>query len=156
MSRRGTGCIQLILYQIGRVLRAGKGRCTMSKFGLDRLLAGTAVALVFTVATPVAFAGPDTPQAVDAAVPVPDPSAVKPPTAEDMKPAPAATPAPATAATPAPAAEPKAAETKPAEAKPVDTADAVDIVTDKIREQLAAKKEKNFYKSGDRAGAETF
>jgi len=97
----------------------------------ERLLAGVAAIAIVTAIAPPAFAAPDTPEAIEAAVPVPEPANVPPPTAADIgavpppvatAPAPApviATPAPAAPvpATPAPAAAATPADTK-TEAKP--------------------------------------
>jgi len=157
----------------------------MGKVRFDRLLAGTALAVVFAVSMPAAFAGPETEQAIEAKVPVPEPADVKPITPADVDntgstpvvaqppaaaPAPAATPAPAPApapevtqappaATPAPAAAPtQAVQSKPAEAKPVveAAAPATDAVTDKIRELITAKGDRSFLKHADKAGAEAY
>ena len=73
----------------------------------ERLLAGVAAIALVAAVTPTAYAAPDTPQEIEAAVPVPTPADVPPPSAADVA-APAAassttstSEAPATAA-PAP------------------------------------------------------
>ncbi len=141
----------------------------MAKFRFDRWLAGTALAVVFAVASP-AFAASDGPKNIDSAVPVPAPADLKPITPADLD---AGKPAALKSAAPAEtkAAEPKTADTKPTEtkatetkateakspdAKPAETAAATDPVADKIRDLLAGKGERSFAKRGDKSGAETF
>lgn len=143
----------------------------MSRY--DRLLAGVAaIALVATV-TPAAYAAPDTPEAIEAAVPVPTPADVKPPSAADVAPPAVATP-PETAATPsapavagsttaAPAPAPSAQAPAATAPKPPEATAAapsatppVSPITTRIAELLSAKTDRIFSTKKDRAGADAF
>src|SRR5581483_7352756 len=74
----------------------------------NRILTGTALALVLA-APSLGYASPESPVAIDAAVPMPNPATLPPPTAADVKSQPAASPdAPAAPAAAAPAAAPAA------------------------------------------------
>ena len=158
----------------------------MRGFQLDRVLAGTALALVLTLAGQ-ASAQSNNPAAVEAGVPVPEPANVPPPTASDLaKEAPTITPAaqgtmfetprsaaPTTTATTTPAAAPTAAPapaapapvaTTPAPAAPVATAPAaapgaasVDpAFADKLRDILTTRGDRIFSRKGEKAGVEAF
>jgi L,D-transpeptidase YcbB len=126
----------------------------MGKFRFDRLLTGTALAVVFAVASPAM--AQDDQKAIDAAVPVPAPAEFKQITPADVgavaAPAPAAKPA--TAAAEPPKVEQKAAETKPVESKPAETAAAPDIMPDKIREALSGKSTRAFAKAADKSASD--
>ena len=52
----------------------------------NRILAGTALALILTAPTGAAYAAADTPAALDAAVPMPGSPPLPPPTAADIGP----------------------------------------------------------------------
>src|SRR5581483_8443141 len=86
----------------------------------NRILTGTALALVLA-APSLGYASPESPVAIDAAVPMPNPATLPPPTAADVKSQPAASPAapaaPQTATAPASeTAAPPAGETASAPA----------------------------------------
>ncbi len=144
----------------------------------DRMLAGTALALVLALGSP-AISAPMTEQEIEAAVPVPEPADVAPPSAADLAPpkpatAPAvaapAAPAPATTATVTPAtAAPEAAPAldpaviktltgkdlvKAPIASNLSTADAA--VAEKLRDLLATKAERFFGRKNERTAAEVF
>ena len=131
----------------------------------ERLLAGVAAIALVAAVTPTAYAAPDTPQEIEAAVPVPTPADVPPPSAADVA-APAAassttstSEAPATAApAPAPAAATPAATPKPTETTATTPAavPAVSPVAAKIADLLSAKADRTFTAKKDRTGAEAF
>jgi murein L,D-transpeptidase YcbB/YkuD len=129
----------------------------MGKFRFDRLLAGTALAVVFTVAP--AYAQDQ--KSIDAAIPVPPAAEYKQITPADVgatgtvMSAPAAAQAEAPKAAAPKAEPPKTAETKPADVKQ-DAAAAPDVMNDKIREALAGKSTRAFAKASDKSGADAF
>ena len=135
----------------------------MGKFRFDRLLTGTALALVFALGTPAM--AEESQKDIDAAVPMPAPAELKQITPADVGNT-GSVPAMKSSETSAPAAPraeapkvelPKAAETKPAEAKPADTAAAVDTVMgDKIRDALSGKSTRAFAKASDKSAADAF
>ncbi len=137
----------------------------MRGFELDRILAGTALALILTLSGQ-ANAQSNNPAAVEAAVPVPEPANVPPPTAADIaKDAPTITPAaqgtmfetpraaapaapaPSTTAT-APAATPAPVASAPASLDP--------IFGEKLREILSTRGDRIFSRKGERASVEAF
>jgi L,D-transpeptidase YcbB len=117
----------------------------------DRILAGTALALILATPAGSASAAPDTdtPAAFEANVPMPAAPALPPPTAADITGTvtmPAAAPVPQTAnATPNEAADPLAA---------LDPADRA--VAEKLRDLFAAKTDKIFANKKERAAVEAF
>ena len=135
----------------------------MGKFRFDRLLTGTALALVFALGTPAM--AEESQKDIDAAVPMPAPAELKQITPADVGNT-GSVPAMKSSETSAPAAPraeapkvelPKAAETKPAEAKPADTPAAVDTVMgDKIRDALSGKSTRAFAKASDKSAADAF
>ena len=137
----------------------------MGIFRLERWLAGAAAIAILAASAPASYAAPDTPEAIEAAVPVPVPADVPPPSAADVgapaaqtaNPAPAAAPSakpfeepPKNVLAPAPAETPKAA------AAPAATSTPADIVASKIKDLLSAKSDRIFTSRKDRAGAEAF
>lgn len=152
----------------------------MRGFQLDRVLAGTALALVLTLAGQ-ASAQSNNPAAIEAGVPVPEPANVPPPTAADLaKEAPTVTPAakgtmfetprsaaPDTTATTTPAAAPTTAPAPvaatPAPAAPVAAAPAapagtsVDpVFAEKLRDILTSRGDRIFSRKGEKAAVEAF
>jgi murein L,D-transpeptidase YcbB/YkuD len=136
----------------------------------DRLLAGTALALVLTAASPV-LSAPDTPAAIEAGIPVPEPANVPPPTAADigMPATKAPDAAPATTATAPSVAQPEtASQIDPAVLKTLTGKDLVKApiasnlsvadaaVAEKIRDLLATKADRYFGRKAERSGAEAF
>lgn len=144
---------------------------------LDRILAGTALALVLTLSGQ-ANAQSNNPDPVEAGVPVPEPANVPPPTAADIAKeattvtpaaqgtmfetpraatpnttatAPAATPAPDTTAT-APAATPAPAPVASAPAAP----SADPVFAEKLREILSLRGDRIFSRKGEKPGVEAF
>ena len=139
---------------------------------IERLLAGAAVIAIVAASAPTAYAASDTPEAIEAGVPVPAPANVPPPTVADVgakemaapavtgtvpaaetpkaEAAPAVTPeAPKATAAPAAAPEtPKAAEVAPSSP--------ADMLASKIKEMLSGKGDRGFSSKKDRAGAEAF
>jgi len=133
----------------------------MRGFHLDRILAGTALALVLTLAGQ-ANAQSNNPAPAEAAVPVPEPANVPPPNAADVaNSAPTVTPAAQGTAfeTPrsAPAATAPAAAPAPA---PVAAAPAVQsadpVFAEKLREILTARGDRMFSRKGEKASVEAF
>jgi murein L,D-transpeptidase YcbB/YkuD len=137
----------------------------MRNFGLERLLAGTALALVLTAATTPASANPMTPEAIEAAIPLPDAAELKPLTPADVadpaeaKPEevaaptaaePTATPAAAAPAAVTPAEPPR---TEQAAAPP---APAVNPVAEKLKELLTAKTDRIFGGRKERAVVDAY
>ncbi|MGZ5866523.1 MAG: L,D-transpeptidase family protein [Xanthobacteraceae bacterium] len=127
---------------------------------LERLLAGVAVIAIIAATTPALNAATDTPDAVQAGVPIPEPANISPPTAADVDvPAKAE---PSAAAAPAATPEPAKAVAEPAKpVEPVKAAEAPaptpnDILAGKIKDLLAAKTDRYFSSKKDRAGAEAF
>ncbi len=96
----------------------------MAIFRIERLLAGTAIAIALTAAGPAAHAQTDTPttSAIESKVPVPEQADITPPSQRDVGETTASTPQimNAPAVTPAPAQQ-KSAETKPLESKPMES-----------------------------------
>jgi murein L,D-transpeptidase YcbB/YkuD len=143
----------------------------------DRILTGTALALVFAMPTG-AYAAPVTSAAIEAAVPMPDPAALPPPTSADIITQPVITqpaitqpaitpPAPATTgSTPAVTpAEPQNAVPQSASAPATETVvpdplaslDPADRpIAEKMRDLLAAKVDKIFANKKERSAVETF
>ena len=129
----------------------------------NRILAGTALALILTAPTGAAYAAADTPAALDAAVPMPGSPPLPPPTAADIGPSrdvPAITGA---VATPAPAAEPTEAPTPQTALAPAETVDpltALDpadrAIAEKMRDLFAAKADRIFSSKKERATVEAF
>jgi murein L,D-transpeptidase YcbB/YkuD len=143
----------------------------MRGFELDRILAGTALALVLTLSGQ-ANAQANNPAAIEAGVPVPEPANVPPPTAADIAkdattvtPAAqgtmfetprAAAPAAAAPATPAPATTATAPAT-PAPAPVASAPASLDpIFGEKLREILTSRGDRMFSRKGERAGVEAF
>ena len=131
----------------------------MSRY--ERLLAGVAAIALVAAVTPSAYGAPDTPEAIEAAVPVPTPADIPPPSAADVA-APSTATAPATI-TPAPvptAAAPEVTAPKPPEttaATPAATpTPTVSPVAAKIADLLSVKADRIFSSKKDRAGAEAF
>ena len=150
----------------------------MRGLALDRILTGTALALVLTLAGQ-AYATSDASQRVEAAVPVPDLSGFPPPTAADIaKSAPSVAPAapkaaPTTVATTPPAAAPSPRpEVAPApdgvDVKALSGRDLVKAplavnlssfdatVAERVRDLLAAKGDRYFGRRGEKAAVEAF
>ena len=127
---------------------------------LERLLAGVAVVAIIAATTPALNAATDTPDAIQAGVPIPEPADIAPPTAADIEGTKAATTS--TATVPAATPEPAKAAAEPAKpAEPVKAAEAPaptpnDIIAGKIKDLLAAKTDRYFSSKKDRAGAEAF
>jgi murein L,D-transpeptidase YcbB/YkuD len=134
----------------------------------DRILAGTALALVLALGGPAA-AATDTPRAIEAAIPVPEAANVPPPSAADIAataptvrpgsmpastasvPAPAASaPAPTAPAVSAPAPVPVA----PTVAATLNPADAA--LAEKLQELLAGKGDRLLARRADKAGIDAF
>ncbi len=132
----------------------------------DGLLAGTALALVLSVAGP-ALAAPDTPKAIEAAIPVPEPANVPPPSLSDLK-APATGPSSTASVAPAPAAQAVPPQIDPAVLKTLTGKDLVKApvasnlapadaaVAEKIRDLLATKGDRYFSRKAERSAAEVF
>jgi len=142
----------------------------MRGFELDRILAGTALALVLTLSGQANAQSNDA-AAIEAAIPVPEPANVPPPTAADIaKDAPtirpaaqgtmfetprAAAPAAAVPSAPAPSATATAPAATPA---PVASAPASldPIFGEKLREILSTRGDRMFSRKGERASVEAF
>jgi L,D-transpeptidase YcbB len=139
----------------------------------DRVLAGTALALILAASAGTGHAAPDTPAAFEAAVPMPE-APLPPPTISDISPAPvteapattstvtapAAAAVPAQAAAPAQEAAPQIANVAPAETVAPDPLAALDPadrpIAEKMRDLLAAKVDKIFANKKERAAVEAF
>jgi murein L,D-transpeptidase YcbB/YkuD len=153
---------------------------SMRGLTFDRLIAGTALALILTVSGH-SWASSEDAAKIEAAVPVPEAANVPPPTAADIaaatpavtpaKPAeipapattastpPAAAPAPATAATPAPApvttAKPQETTAPAVASAPQMTG--IDVaVSDKIRDLLTARADRYFSRKNEKGAVEAF
>lgn len=142
----------------------------MRRQRLDRVLAGSAIALVLAV-TGAAYATQENTAAIEAAIPVPEPANVPPPTKADIDlpaaataPAAAAAPAAPAAETPVPAQSEAAIDVKTLTGKdlvkaPITTANlsADDIaVAEKLRDLLANRAERFFGRKAERQAVETF
>ena len=118
----------------------------------DRVLAGTALALILAAAPAGTLgAAPDTPAAFEAAVPMPDLPPLPPPTLSDVDAARATIPGTVTAApaaAPVPDTAPQTANIAPAETvapDPLATLDPADrAIAEKMRDLLVAKVDKIF------------
>jgi len=137
----------------------------------DRVLAGTALALILAASPGISYAAPDTPAALEAAVPMP-PAPLPPPTIADVSPAPATeapaitgtvaapTQAPAQAAAPAQEPTPQIVNVAPAETVAPDPLAALDPadrpIAEKMRDLLAAKVDKIFANKKERAAVDAF
>jgi L,D-transpeptidase YcbB len=131
----------------------------------DRVLAGTALALILAAAPAGTLgAAPDTPAAFEAAVPMPDLPPLPPPTMSDVDAARATitgtVTAPAPVAAPVPDTAPQTANIAPAETVAPDPLAALDpadrAIAEKMRDLLAAKVDKIFANKKERAAAEAF
>ncbi len=139
----------------------------MREFELDRILAGTALALVLTLSGQ-ANAQSNNSAAIEAAVPVPEPANVPPPTAADIaKSAPTVTPAAqgtmfetpraAAPATTAPNTTATAPAATPAPTPVASAPASLDpIFGEKLREILSTRGDRMFSRKGERAGVEAF
>ena len=117
----------------------------------DRILAGTALAMVLALA-PSAYAQPDK---IEAAVPMPEPATLPPPTAADITAKPAPDPNTAAAPAPAPAETAAAPETPPPD--PLASLDPADRpIAEKMRDLFAARVDKIFGNKKERSAVETF
>ena len=117
----------------------------------DRILAGTALAMVLALA-PSAYAQPDK---LEAAVPMPEPATLPPPTAADI--AGKAAPDPNTAAAPAPAPAETAAAPETPPPDPLASLDPADRpIAEKMRDLFAARVDKIFGNKKERSAVETF
>jgi murein L,D-transpeptidase YcbB/YkuD len=128
----------------------------------DRILAGTALALILAASAASGQAAPDTPAPFEAAVPMPT-APLPPPTISDVTPAPATTGTvtePSQMAAPAPSAVPQTANIAPSETVAPDPLAALDPadrpIAEKMRDLLAAKVDKIFANKKERAAAEAF
>ena len=115
----------------------------MAIFRLERLLAGTAVAIALAASGPAAFAQSVTPttSAVESKVPVPEATNVAPPSQRDVETT-ASTPQTMNPpATPPLAGEQKSAETKPLESRPMESrpADSQNVDTKPVEAPKAAE-----------------
>ena len=115
----------------------------MAIFRLERLLAGTAVAIALAASGPAAFAQSLTPttSAVESKVPVPEATNVAPPSQRDVETT-ASTPQTMNPpATPPLAGEQKSAETKPLESRPMESrpADSQNVDTKPVEAPKAAE-----------------
>src|SRR5258708_10272746 len=152
------------------VLRAGAGTGRMARRGpgYDRILAGTAVALVLAAVTGAHAASTKTtvaahkPAKVTTDAPSPPPATTPATTTADVtgRPAPldVETPPPAATATPAaPAAAAPAAARETVAPEPFAALDPADRpIAEKIRDLLAAKTDKIFSSKKEHAAVETF
>jgi murein L,D-transpeptidase YcbB/YkuD len=137
--------------------RLGENFMGMSRY--ERLLAGVAAIALVAAVTPAAHAAPDTPEAIEAAVPVPTPADVPPPSATDVGAAAVSAPATVTPAPAPTAAAPEVTAPKPPEttaATPAAATPAVSPVAARIADLLSAKTDRTFSARKDRAGAEAF
>jgi murein L,D-transpeptidase YcbB/YkuD len=127
----------------------------MRGFHLDRILAGTALALVLTLSGQ-AKAQSNNPAPAPAAVPVPEPANVPPPNAADVaKTAPTVEPAARGTAFETPRqAAPTTTATAPSAPAPVASADPV--FAEKLRDILATRGDRIFSRKGEKAGVEAF
>jgi murein L,D-transpeptidase YcbB/YkuD len=130
----------------------------------DRVLAGTALALILALPAGIGHAEPDTPAALEAAVPMPE-APLPPPTIADVNVAPAteasaAITAPAPAAMPAQDAIPQTANVAPGATAAPDPLAALDPadrpIAEKMRDLLAAKVDKIFANKKERAAVDAF
>ena len=133
----------------------------------DRVLAGTALALILAALPGISHAAPDTPAGLEAAVPMPE-APLPPPTIADVSPAPATeapvttstVTAPAPSAVPTQEAAPQIANVAPAETVAPDPLAALDPadrpIAEKMRDLLAAKVDKIFANKKERAAVEAF
>ncbi len=127
----------------------------MRGFHLDRILAGTALALVLTLS---GQANAQSNNPAPAAIPVPEPANVPPPNAADVaKSAPTVTPAAqgTTFETPR-AAAPNTTATAPAAAPAPAAASADPAFAEKLRETLTSRGDRIFSRKGDKASVEAF
>ncbi|MBI4275548.1 MAG: L,D-transpeptidase family protein [Rhizobiales bacterium] len=129
------------------------GGLGMHRQRLDRLMAGTAVALLLTISG-TAFTATETPPAIEAAVPVPEPANVPPPTKADIG-DPAASPA---AAKPDDQPDIKALTGKDLIKAPLAATIAAEdsAVADKLRELLATRADRFISRKTERQAAEAF
>lgn len=124
----------------------------MRRFHLDRILAGTALALALTLSGQASAQSPSR-SAIDAGVPVPEPANVPPPTAADIaKSAPSITPAAQGTAFETPrTAAPNTTAAIPATAPAADP-----LFSEKLRDILATRGDRFFSRKGEKTGVEAF
>jgi murein L,D-transpeptidase YcbB/YkuD len=146
----------------------------MSGRSLDRLLAGTALALALMLAGPAMAAPNEDSAAIEALVPVPEPADVPPPTIADIggpatatvtpkagvtepaTPAVAVPASPAAPATAAPAAGPAAPSATPPKEIAATPPAPLDPVAEKVREFLAGKADRLIERKNERKPIEAF